>query len=78
MNWMVGEILVGGAVGGTGVVPLTFCALHPESNNATNAKPIIKENNLFFTFFIFPEIVGNNYRSLGIGVVYRQIWAEIK
>jgi len=58
MGWMVEGILVGGAVGGMGVVPLTFCALHPESNTATNAKPIIKENVLFFIFFIFPEMDG--------------------
>jgi len=58
---MVEEILAGSTVGGMGVVLLTFCALHPERNNKTDAKPIIKENNLFFTFFHHPEIVGNNY-----------------
>ena len=58
MGWMVEGILVGCTVGRVGVVPLIFCALHPESNTATNAKPIIKENDLFFTFFIFLEMDG--------------------
>ena len=68
---MVGEMVLEGEVGGTGVEPWAVCALHAERNNAMKVKSIRYEKNVFSLFSFFPkllEIVINEFLEINVRI----------